>query len=229
MWTLHALVREAVDRPFRHSLHLAEDCTHTTGLDKSPSLVLAFECPRSCCVPYISTSWQQVLLIICRFRAVLDATIADTPALKSHKHVRAMCKFAVLRFSHQRVDVAFRAVNCMTVSSIQMHCPLEPGQCSALRGCTGSVRKIRAARQAVIVHAEGVEPRIPVRIGTRGSPLALAQAYQTRDRLKEAFPALQADGAVEICIIKTTGLLSAPLLCSVCDTIHLTIGSQDTT
>lgn len=34
----------------------------------------------------------------------------------------------------------------------------------------------------------------------------MAQAYQTRDRLKEAFPELQEDGAVEICIIKTTGL-----------------------
>ena len=33
----------------------------------------------------------------------------------------------------------------------------------------------------------------------------MAQAYQTRDRLKEAYPELQADGAVEICIIKTTG------------------------
>ena len=61
-------------------------------------------------------------------------------------------------------------------------------------------------RRSVAVHAEEVKPRIPVRIGTRGSPLAMAQAYQTRDRLKEAFPEIQEDGAVEICIIKTTGL-----------------------
>lgn len=52
-----------------------------------------------------------------------------------------------------------------------------------------------------------------VRIGTRGSPLALAQAYQTRDRLKESFPELAEDGALEIKIIKTTGdkILSQPL------------------
>ena len=43
------------------------------------------------------------------------------------------------------------------------------------------------------------------RIGTRGSPLALAQAYETRDNLIEAFPELGADGAIEIVVIKTTG------------------------
>jgi hydroxymethylbilane synthase len=52
-----------------------------------------------------------------------------------------------------------------------------------------------------------------VKIGTRGSPLALAQAYQTRDRLKAAFPELNEEGAIEICIIKTTGdkILNQPL------------------
>ncbi len=45
----------------------------------------------------------------------------------------------------------------------------------------------------------------PVRIGTRGSPLALAQAHETRDRLIAAHPALAADGAIEIVVIKTTG------------------------
>mmetsp|Transcript_39763 Transcript_39763/g.55214 ORF Transcript_39763/g.55214 Transcript_39763/m.55214 type:complete len:381 (-) Transcript_39763:274-1416(-) len=51
------------------------------------------------------------------------------------------------------------------------------------------------------------------KIGTRGSPLALAQAYQTRDRLKAAFPELNAEGALEITIIKTTGdkVLNQPL------------------
>jgi hypothetical protein len=73
-----------------------------------------------------------------------------------------------------------------------------------------------------------------VKIGTRGSPLALAQAYMTRDKLKvsfncmrhawdlchgsiemdlylnccglqENFPELREDGAIEIIIIKTTG------------------------
>jgi hydroxymethylbilane synthase len=43
----------------------------------------------------------------------------------------------------------------------------------------------------------------PLRIGTRGSPLALAQAHETRDRLMAAhgLPA----GAFEIVVIRTTG------------------------
>ena len=45
----------------------------------------------------------------------------------------------------------------------------------------------------------------PFRIGTRGSPLALAQAYETRDNLVAAFPELGEEGAVEIVVIKTTG------------------------
>lgn len=43
----------------------------------------------------------------------------------------------------------------------------------------------------------------PVRIGTRGSPLALAQAHQTRDRLREAHGL--DDSAVEIHVIKVSG------------------------
>lgn len=46
-------------------------------------------------------------------------------------------------------------------------------------------------------------PASPLRIGTRGSPLALAQARETRDRLASAFD-LQHD-AFEIVVIKTTG------------------------
>jgi hydroxymethylbilane synthase len=45
----------------------------------------------------------------------------------------------------------------------------------------------------------------PVRIGTRGSPLAMAQAYETRRRLQENFPELCEDGAIEICVLKTQG------------------------
>jgi len=44
-----------------------------------------------------------------------------------------------------------------------------------------------------------------LRIGTRGSPLALAQAVETRSRLAAAHEELAADGAVEIVEIKTTG------------------------
>lgn len=46
-------------------------------------------------------------------------------------------------------------------------------------------------------------PASPLKIGTRGSPLALAQAYETRDRLAAAFT-LPAE-AFEIVVIKTTG------------------------
>lgn len=46
-------------------------------------------------------------------------------------------------------------------------------------------------------------PDQPLKIGTRGSPLALAQAHETRDRLAAAF-ALPAE-AFEIVVIKVTG------------------------
>ena len=43
----------------------------------------------------------------------------------------------------------------------------------------------------------------PIRIGTRGSPLALAQAHETRDRLMAAHGLPQ--DAFEITVIKTSG------------------------
>jgi len=46
-------------------------------------------------------------------------------------------------------------------------------------------------------------PTNPLKIGTRGSPLALAQAHETRARLQEAFDLPEA--AFEIAVIKTTG------------------------
>ena len=54
-------------------------------------------------------------------------------------------------------------------------------------------------------------PSAPLRIGTRGSPLALAQAHETRDRLQVAF-GLPPE-AFEIVVIKTTGdkVLDRPL------------------
>ena len=55
------------------------------------------------------------------------------------------------------------------------------------------------------------DPKSPLRIGTRGSPLALAQAYETRERLSIAF-GLSLD-SFEIAVIKTTGdkVLNRPL------------------
>jgi len=54
-------------------------------------------------------------------------------------------------------------------------------------------------------------PRTTLKIGTRGSPLALAQAHETRDRLIGAFGL--AEDALEIVVIKTTGdmVLDRPL------------------
>jgi hydroxymethylbilane synthase len=45
---------------------------------------------------------------------------------------------------------------------------------------------------------------LPLRIGTRGSPLALAQARETRARLIAADPGLEAAGAIEVEVIRTT-------------------------
>jgi len=47
--------------------------------------------------------------------------------------------------------------------------------------------------------------RPPLRIGTRGSPLALAQAGLVRAALTVAYPALAEPGAVEIVPMRTTG------------------------
>lgn len=48
-------------------------------------------------------------------------------------------------------------------------------------------------------------PFRPLRIGTRGSPMALHQAGLVRDRLRDADPDLAAEGAVELVAIRTTG------------------------
>ncbi|HEY4471198.1 MAG TPA: hydroxymethylbilane synthase, partial [Stellaceae bacterium] len=45
----------------------------------------------------------------------------------------------------------------------------------------------------------------PIRIGTRGSAMALFQAGLVRDRLREAHPELAHDDAIEIVPIRTTG------------------------
>ena len=48
-------------------------------------------------------------------------------------------------------------------------------------------------------------PFPPLRIGTRGSPMALRQTSLVRDRLIAAHPGLAAAGAIEIVTIRTTG------------------------
>ena len=53
----------------------------------------------------------------------------------------------------------------------------------------------------------------PLRIGTRGSPLALAQAHEVAARLRAAWPALKDEGAIEVVVIDTRGdrILDRPL------------------
>jgi len=60
----------------------------------------------------------------------------------------------------------------------------------------------KASETLLFMADGGIEP---LRIGTRGSPLALAQAYETRRRLQAEFPELNEDGALEICVMKTQG------------------------
>lgn len=51
-----------------------------------------------------------------------------------------------------------------------------------------------------------------LKIGTRGSPLALAQAHETKRRLADAHPELRDDAAVEIVVMSTLGdRVSGPL------------------
>ncbi len=53
----------------------------------------------------------------------------------------------------------------------------------------------------------------PLRIGTRGSPLALAQAHEVAARLRAAWPALSEEGAIAVVVIDTRGdrILDRPL------------------
>lgn len=46
---------------------------------------------------------------------------------------------------------------------------------------------------------------LPLRIGTRGSPLALWQAHRVADELRRAYPELDVDGGIDIVEIRTTG------------------------
>ncbi|KAJ9703844.1 hypothetical protein PVL29_005214 [Vitis rotundifolia] len=69
-------------------------------------------------------------------------------------------------------------------------------------------------RASIAVEQETQKTKVAlVRIGTRGSPLALAQAYETRDKLMAAHSELAEEGAIQIVVIKTTGdkILTQPL------------------
>ncbi|CAN1255038.1 Porphobilinogen deaminase, chloroplastic [Linum perenne] len=75
-------------------------------------------------------------------------------------------------------------------------------------------QRIMVTKASVAVEQQTQKTNVAlVRIGTRGSPLALAQAHETRDKLMAAHPELANEGAIQIIIIKTTGdkILSQPL------------------
>ena len=69
-------------------------------------------------------------------------------------------------------------------------------------------RRTRRAKKATSPHIwpfSSLSPPAQIKIGTRGSPLALAQAYLTKSLLEETFEELAADGAVQVCVMKTSG------------------------
>ncbi|KAK4757605.1 hypothetical protein SAY87_018906 [Trapa incisa] len=73
---------------------------------------------------------------------------------------------------------------------------------------------LAVTRASVVVEKETQEAKTAfLVIGTRGSPLALAQAHETREKLRARHPELAEEGAIEIKIIKTTGdkILTQPL------------------
>ncbi|KAK4484907.1 hypothetical protein RD792_007508 [Penstemon davidsonii] len=73
--------------------------------------------------------------------------------------------------------------------------------------------RVYVTRASIAVEEKTETKAAVIRIGTRGSPLALAQAYETREKLIKSHPDLAEEGAIQIVIIKTTGdkILSQPL------------------
>ncbi|XP_042007672.1 porphobilinogen deaminase, chloroplastic-like [Salvia splendens] len=94
------------------------------------------------------------------------------------------------------------------------------GSVSALEFSPSTGRKSSLARArtwliraSLAVEQQAETKAAVIRIGTRGSPLALAQAYETRDKLIGSHPQLAETGAIQIVVIKTTGdkILTQPL------------------
>ncbi|KAJ8769983.1 hypothetical protein K2173_009065 [Erythroxylum novogranatense] len=78
----------------------------------------------------------------------------------------------------------------------------------------GKKHALTITRASVAVEQQTQEAKVAlIRIGTRGSPLALAQAYETREKLIAAHSDLAEEGAIQTVIIKTTGdkILTQPL------------------
>nr|AUY61992.1 porphobilinogen deaminase [Cymbidium sinense] len=111
--------------------------------------------------------------------------------------------------------------NTFTMRSATQH-PLLSASSNFRLSCPASLRSqpaqprrrnAMAIRNALATEQEVKAKVSLVRIGTRGSPLALAQAFETRDKLMATHSELAEEGAIEIIIIKTTGdkILDQPL------------------
>lgn len=75
----------------------------------------------------------------------------------------------------------------------------------AVAGALVAAKRSRRGKRASVQRAARGGDAPVLRLGTRGSPLALAQAYEAKRRLGEAFPELAGEDAVQIQIISTTG------------------------
>ena len=152
-------------------------------------------------------------------RAMAGAFVA-MPALVPDRHPAvvgltrrdpSICLFSpasslVLSFPHIVPSLVHIVLSLYRLAHPNIHC-------SAPSAMPARVSTVSRARRVVKVCAASSVQTQTVKIGTRGSPLALAQAYLTRDLLKAQFPHLAEDGALEIIIIKTTGdkVLGQPL------------------
>ncbi|CAL5405130.1 unnamed protein product [Camellia sinensis] len=105
--------------------------------------------------------------------------------------------------------------NIGTLSGNLSTCSVSPLGFSLPSPAANRRRKLMVTRASVAVEQETRTKVALIRIGTRGrdSPLALAQAYETRDKLMATHSELAEEGAIQIVIIKTTGdkILSQPL------------------
>ncbi|KAM3302721.1 porphobilinogen deaminase, chloroplastic [Capsicum chacoense] len=103
----------------------------------------------------------------------------------------------------------------LNASNLSSSAHLSIGFSSPCRKSSVSVqrRRVHVTRASVAVEQQGQTKVAVIRVGTRGSPLALAQAYETRAKLIASYPDLAEEGAIEIVIIKTTGdkILNQPL------------------
>ena len=119
-----------------------------------------------------------LLLLLALLSPLLSAVLAFTPSV----HPSALHR-------HRPATLAYVDKHTRHRSSLRMQQTSTETDVAAV----GEGVKTTGAKRARLI------------IGTRGSPLALAQAHETKRRLGEAFPELAEEGAVELKIIKTTG------------------------